>query len=561
MRRQILSCIIVGLLIVAPSFAQRVSNQLAEKVALSVLSAQNRENNLDCSSKKILNVIPLGKNDTTMYMVSSSYNWVLIAGDMRVTPILAYSDENNGPFSSDDMPPAMVDLLDWYDAQIAYVRDSSAERDIHPEWSNILNGIDVLQRSVIVSPLLYRNGLENLWGQYGNNESGNNQTDITRAYNKFCPLLPVELPLGSSYCHTPAGCVAVSTSQIMWYWQWPNSGIVLNDNGDTLVRQYDWTLMPTKLMNSSSIEQADMIATLLHDVGESVHMHYGCTGSGAYADSAAIVLTHNFDYLIDGLFHRLLFNHIWIERLKTNLNEQKPVIYGGNRLLSSGGTVGHQFVLDGYDSTNKFHANFGWMGTNNGYYLLDSLGQAGQPYNISQYAIFNIRPNYPSCDDWTDLPIDTFPTYFILQTGGSISIGNRIIPNGKSGAIYSGEYIELLPGFEIKAGAELYLNVKDMHCEEVERNNNAPEFESANKPTISERDPQSQILLTDPMQKILKVHAESEIVSVLIFDYYGRCVLQTESADISIGHLPPGMYIVRVYTADGQTLQSKFVHK
>lgn len=463
MKRKIISCIIAGLTFVASCYAQRVSISQVQNVALNFLTIQNRDNDLE-SSKQNINVIPLGKSDTTMYAVSSSQNWVLIAGDMRVTPILAYSDENKGPFPSVyNIPPAVEDLLEWYDAQIAYVRDSSAERNPHPEWSYFLNGSGVY-RSVIIGPLLYRNGFDNLWGQKGNNEPGNNQ-DPTKSYNKFCPILPIGLDM---YCKTYAGCVAVSTSQLMWYWQWPNSAILQNDSGDIFVRQYDWMLMPTQLMNNSSIEQADMVAHLLRDVGISVNMNYVCGGSGAHADSAAIALTNSFDYLTDGLCHKFAYDPFWMVRLKANLNELKPIIYGGTRLLSNGTTIGHQFVLDGYDSTNRFHANFGWKGEYNGYYLLDSLGKPGEPYDRNQYAIFNIRPNYPSCDDWTDLPLDTIPQFFVLQTGGSITLGNRIIPSGKKGAIYSGRYIELTSGFEVKEGAEVYFDVKDMHCEVIE---------------------------------------------------------------------------------------------
>ena len=72
----------------------------------------------------------------------------------------------------------------------------------------------------------------------------------------------------------------------------------------------------------------------------------------------------------------------------------------------------------------------------------------------------------------------------MLQTGGYISVGNRIIPGGKNGAIYSGEYIELLPGFEIQSGSEVYLDVKDMHCSEgLDNTMSEPYFFPATKPT------------------------------------------------------------------------------
>lgn len=458
MKRKIISCIIAGLTFVASCYAQRVSISQVQNVALNFLTIQNRDNDLD-SSKQILNVIPLGKSDTTMYAVSSSHNWVLISGDMRVTPILAYSDENKGPFPSVyDMPPAVEDLLEWYDAQIVYVRDSCAERNPHPEWSNFLNGRGLLTRSDVVSPLLYRHGLENLWGQSGTNSGG----DSTKYYNKFCPSLHT---LNQDCEWTMVGCVAVATSQVMWYWQWPFSAIIHDDGGNSFVREYDWNLMTTQITNATALAEANMTAKLLHDVGVAVHMNYGCSSSSAFPTMIPPALINNYNYYADGINYRSHYtDSIWLQMIRANLNELKPILYGGSN--TSGGA--HRFVIDGYNSANEFHANLGWKGYCNGYYLLDSIGISSKPFKLGQSAIMNIRPNYPSCDDWTELPLDTIPQFFVLQTGGSITLGNRIIPSGKKGAIYSGRYIELTSGFEVKEGAEVYFDVKDMHCEEIE---------------------------------------------------------------------------------------------
>lgn len=40
-----------------------------------------------------------------MYAVSQDSIWVLVAADVRVTPILAYSDANTGMFSEEENMP------------------------------------------------------------------------------------------------------------------------------------------------------------------------------------------------------------------------------------------------------------------------------------------------------------------------------------------------------------------------------------------------------------------------------------------------------------------------
>ena len=77
-------------------------------------------------------------------------------------------------------------------------------------------------------------------------------------------------------------------------------------------------------------------------------------------------------------------------------SEGRPVFYGGT---SDKGTGGHAFVLDGYDSQDFVHVNWGWYGNSNGYFRINhldpsSLGEGGGAggYNLSQDMVTGIRP-------------------------------------------------------------------------------------------------------------------------------------------------------------------------
>jgi hypothetical protein len=78
--------------------------------------------------------------------------------------------------------------------------------------------------------------------------------------------------------------------------------------------------------------------------------------------------------------------------------------------------------------------------------------------------VMNIYPNYPSCNSIIISATDIWATNFNVQNGGEITIGDRTIINGMNGVILSGESVKLTAGFKIEAGARVYIDVKDMHC-------------------------------------------------------------------------------------------------
>ncbi len=442
------------------SYAQCVDVPMAQRIAEAFLGVQKSNNTSN------LTILPLGKRThPTMYACSLPDRWVLIAGDKRVQPILAYSNENTCAFPAEDnMPPAMLYLLNWYGAQIDSLRLQEGDLIVNSQWRDFLEGgnMPIMHRSVIVGPLLSRNGNENAWNQEENNAPPGEWHIPAKSYNKFCPAVTN----GTQTCsHALVGCVAVATSQIMWYWQWPHAAVVKDDSGNPVLRRYDWDLMPALLTNESSIAQADMTANLLHDVGVVENMNYGCDSSAASSDSIVGVLRRHFYYSTDDLKYRnsyFINNSIWINMIKSELDALRPVAYAGYNDGS-----GHQFVIDGYDSNNKFHINFGWGGVHNGYYSLDTIYHN---YNFQQTMVMNIRPCYPLCSPSTN-PIfftllDYMPNYFIIQNGGGLMLGNKTITSGKHIQILSGEYVRLTSGFKVEAGANVYIDVQDMHCDD-----------------------------------------------------------------------------------------------
>lgn len=426
--------------------AQVVSQETARQVADNFFYSQ-----FPLKSLEHMDVLPLGnKRQPTMYAFSLSSHWVLVAGDKRVQPILAYSDDNSNGFPDEEnMPVGMAYMLDWYIELIESMRNVSNVRDVNPQWELYTNANNrsLTNRSIVVGPLLTRNGDENLWKQGWNN--GDFAYDTTKYYNKFCPIIP-----GCIHHRAVVGCVAVALAQVMWYWKWPYAAIMNTGNGD-IVHRYNWDAMPAKIYDSTNVYKVDMVAILLRDCGASVNMNYGCDISSASPSYLSFALRNIFGYNADNLIYRSSYSDSeWLSMMKNELNLLRPILYGGQ---NQGG--GHRFVIDGYDSENLFHVNFGLGGGGNGYYTINDV-----VYNNNQSMVINVSPDYPLCTSIDISASDIWNTNFITQNGGAISIGNRTITTGMHGYILSGESVTLTSGFEIQAGADVYIDIKDMHC-------------------------------------------------------------------------------------------------
>lgn len=258
-------------------------------------------------------------------------------------------------------------MIDGYLEEIRHCMNNDTVTLFHAaEWRKLLHD-STLNRSltsVIVSPLL-----TSTWDQ-------------DDPYNYYAPG-------NNQFTHCAAGCVAVAMGQVMNYWKYP---VWQPDR----IKQIDWCNMTDQLDPfGSTLEEIDAVAGLLYECGLSVNMCYcnGGYGSSANTQDVRDALVNQFGYSNDADFQLRFWhnNNTWIGRIKNNLNHSWPVIYRG-RSSTTGGS-GHAFVCDGYDSDDRFHFNFGWGGSFDGYFTLDNLTPTGHNYNYLQGAIFYIYPS------------------------------------------------------------------------------------------------------------------------------------------------------------------------
>ena len=144
--------------------------------------------------------------------------------------------------------------------------------------------------------------------------------------------------------------------------------------------------MPNNLNSSTPSNQILAIAKLLYHCGVSIEMWYGNQGSMGFHTDIANALETYFGYDECLTVWQSNYSGSWADLLKSDLDLGRPIIYCA--YASEGG---HEFVCDGYNSSDYFHFNMGWGGSYNGYYALDNLN-AQYNFNSSHGAVAHIRP-------------------------------------------------------------------------------------------------------------------------------------------------------------------------
>ena len=302
--------------------------------------------------------------------------FIIISADDAVTPVLAYSFE--GIYTEENPAPQFIAWMGQYMRQISHARKTNAIplTSATSEWNHLLNpgsSSDLPGEEILdVEPMITSN-----WDQ-------------PYPYNEMCPADPA-----GSQGHTVAGCVPVAMGQIMYYYRWPDHGTGSNTYADSIYgiqhvsfdsTWYRWSNMKNTISTSDT-----GIAQLIYDLGVSVDLKYGPAGSGMYNHHAAYALKTFFKYSPETSYvYRDSTNLNWDSLIIAHLNRGMPLYYAG---WSVPNIDGHAFVCDGYQNGDYFHFNFGWSGTDNGYYYLDNITPGGYNFNLAQELIINIYPD------------------------------------------------------------------------------------------------------------------------------------------------------------------------
>ncbi len=365
-----------------PRSRNEVEEVVSEYISKDIESLKKVNLKLCLTSSQVVPDRGLRSDKEAYYIYSSAGDdtgFVIVSGDKRMPPILAYSEESN--FDADNIPPNVRYWLECYAESYQEIADNS----------DGLHTSSISVNSEGVAPLL-----------------GDNFWDQDDPYNRLCPAVRGEKCL--------TGCVATAMAQVMNYHKHPAVGrghISYRTESNGIHIQHDlgsvyfkWGDMLDDYNRKYSSAQADAVAELMYACGTAVHMDYGTAaqeGSGAYQSDLIPAFVDNFGYDNDAAF--MMRNYCstedWHRILVNELNAVHPVNYGGQSVRDGG----HSFVFDGYkvSTDNKYpdyHVNWGWGGYCNGYYQIADLhpvenGQHGTMggFNSSQQITIGVKPD------------------------------------------------------------------------------------------------------------------------------------------------------------------------
>ncbi|MDD4489494.1 MAG: C10 family peptidase [Paludibacter sp.] len=252
----------------------------------------------------------VNKKTSVFAFQQSESGFALVAQNNGKFAIVGYAPE--GKFDIETIPPALSALIKLYEDSLEIIGEPIQKS---------------INSKVVVEPLLNTKGIA--LNQYAHEYAGG----------------------------CPTGCVATAFAQIMSYYKYPEKGIgshcythpkygeICADFENTT---YNW--------NNPTNEDYKKLSS---HVGIAMDMNYCGSNYGS------IPATGDYKYALQKYFGYHVYSTG--STIKNELANSRPVYV---ELL--GEPVGHAFVVDGYDSDDWYHLNFGWGGLYNGYYPLYS---------------------------------------------------------------------------------------------------------------------------------------------------------------------------------------------
>ena len=340
--------------------------------------------------------------------------FVVVSGDDSAIPVLGYSE--TGSFKAGEIHPNVRSWFRMYGREIEFLR----EKGIAPDGE-----LRALWSETAIKSTLRRATAKNLntksWGQ-------------DAPYNLRCPVV--------DGLQSVTGCVATALCEVMRFHQWPETvtgtlpsyqyktdkGTNRTEPSHRLDTTYNWSQMPEN-SNSYTQEQAQNVSKLMFDVAVMLKSTFNgvdrtAYGTGAYSEDIVPMMVQYMDYDSSAvILYRDNYSTVrWTEILRGEIDANRPMPYAGDD-----NEYGHQFVVDGYNSSGNFHINWGWDGDDNGYFAVSSF-MIGHDYDFryNQSAVVGLQKNMGGAPAAPQL------NYYVESGTAGVSV--------KSGTIESGNF-------------------------------------------------------------------------------------------------------------------------
>ncbi len=377
MIRRILNLMLMLILTASVANAKVVDKEEAARVAAEFLSvSQTKQRAKAVKVREVAprvhgrRLAPAGEEPAFyIFTPEDGCGFVIVSADDAAIPVLGYSA--TGTIDEGNIPPALADMMEAWTKQICEARSRGIEPDEQTKrrWA--------MRKAPV--PVVYLETAK--WNQ-------------TAPYNGQCPKINGEVRY--------TGCVPTAHSILMRYYRYAKRVSVITEEytcgsgvtvpSRTITGDYDWNNMPlTYPYGGYGDKRDDAVAQLMADIGALCKANYKESGTGATTSQPEML--ELFGYHSSKRLYRSDYSDSeWNSMILDDLDKHHPVLYDGNG-YDGYTTTGHAFLLDGYDSDNFYHVNWGWGGHYNGYFSLNSMQpREGENYNGDQGAVFGIYP-------------------------------------------------------------------------------------------------------------------------------------------------------------------------
>lgn len=365
----VFACLLLGLV---PGMAQQRKMADVQHLADSILNRPTRwgKRAKTIKTQRVIAASDLQESEQNGFYIckAGSDGYAIISADIRMTPVLGFSQSRG--FDENNIPAGLKELFDSYTHEYEALTSGKPMRPARRRIEGIKEQ---------VGPLL-----STQWGQ-------------NAPYNNKCP------ELYGKRCIT--GCVAITTSQTLYYYKYPDSptgtvdyvstsnSIPIHENLSTF--KFNWPFIKGSYKYGAMEKECDAVADLVYACAVAVEMDFGLRESAAASFNQVNALVENFGYDPDiAIIHRdyMAYNE-WQALMLNELNNERPLIYSA----LSPQVGGHSFIIDGYKADEEgypfYHVNWGWEGSFDDYYKLSALEADGDEYSQEHEAIIGIKPD------------------------------------------------------------------------------------------------------------------------------------------------------------------------
>jgi len=536
-------------------FAQKVPQNVALQVAERFLSNSGKT---ELIGPKIKLITSEKNGDVLFYIINYENAFVIISASKKYTPIKAFSFKNKFSVKKNVQGISMLDILisDYEKFNLFLNENKQLVKVNNNKWQKLISTKIVKNiNDEVVGPLL-----PSIYGQTWYYENG------TKIYTTqyFSPN------------HYPVGCVALTFTELLQYYEWPRKGLEsysYKDNYGTSKgtysanfeeKYYNWSLILNEYKNEETADnQRKELGRLAFHAAVSVDMDFESSGSTSNINRIPNAAKNYFRYISD--YKTKSESDFW-QVLDENLQNGIPAQFA--IYTSDGG--GHAVVGDGikYVGEEKYyHLNMGWWGSSNGWYQIHQSFNAGGYTNITA-AVLNMIP-IPELDKKPKIDYKnktaTIKWYytekisaqnFELQIKRGVADWETLTDTFTTSFSYTYKPESDDKDYTFRIRARVHNRWYDnswSNSIKIKQNDFLPKGEE-----------ELTLFPSFVLNNKLKVSYDSLEGSIIrIFDLKGNLLFQTneqvyaEEYDIDVSNLEAGLYILQVITGD-EKVTSKF---